>query len=280
MLIPSTHDLRFAVRSLRRRPGFTAAIVATLALGIGAGTAMFSLIDAALLRPLPFRAPERLVVLWGVSGPERDIRGASLAEVRDWRALNHALTDVTAYDEISLNLRAGDGAERVDGEMVSSGYFSILGVNAARGRTFLRAEDQTADAAPVAVVSHDFWTRRYGADPSLVGRSIVLNDRPFTVVGVMPERFKGISFDTDIIIAGTHTSVSNEMPLNRSGITPTTVNGRSLSETDRPMMPGSALKRRCQSAWLITATDAMSGARSSSAIRVRPRSAVAPSSGK
>src|SRR5919202_158486 len=200
MAITSLHDLRVAARTLRKRPGFTAAVVATLALGIGASTAMFSLVDAALIRPLPFAAPERLVILWGVAGPERNLRGASLPEVADWRAMNRTLTDVSAADQISLNLRAGDEAERVNGEMVSASYFSLLGARAERGRTFLPEEDRAPDAHPVVVVSHEMWRQRFGGDPALVGRTITLNDRPFTVVGIMPRDFRGLSFITDVWI--------------------------------------------------------------------------------
>jgi putative ABC transport system permease protein len=191
-------DFRFALRTLLRRPAFTAAVVLTLALGIGTSSAVFSLLDAALLRPLPFGEPSRLVMLWGVAGPERDIRGASHREVLDWRELNRSFTDVSAYDEISLNLRTADEAHRVEAEMVSAGYFAILGANAARGRTFAADEDRVPDARPVAVLSHALWTTRFGSDPAIVGAPITLNDRAFTVVGVMPDGFRGVSFDTDV----------------------------------------------------------------------------------
>lgn len=193
-------DVRFALRTFRRRPGFVAAVIGTFALGLGASTAMFSLVDATLLRALPFLAPERLVVLWGVAGPERDIRGASIPEVADWRAMNHALAEVSAYDPTSLNLRTREGAERVRTEMVSASYFPLLGVRAARGRTFGAEEDRSADANPVVVVSHDFWQTRFAGDPSLVGRAITLNDRPLTVIGIMPEGFRGLSFDAELWI--------------------------------------------------------------------------------
>src|SRR5689334_20033767 len=95
-------DFRFAFRALLRRPTFAAAVILTLALGIGASTAVFSLFDAALLRPLPFRDPSRLVMLWGVAGPAREVRGASFLEIGDWRALNRSFTDVAAYDNIAV----------------------------------------------------------------------------------------------------------------------------------------------------------------------------------
>src|SRR5687768_18319077 len=135
-------DLRYAFRTIRTRPGFAAAVIATLALGIGASTAMFAIVDAAMLRRLPFEDPDRLVVLWGVAGPERAIRGASIPEARDWAAQNRSLASVSLYDETSLNLRTADGAVRIEAEMVSPSYFSLLGVRAARGRTFIAEEDR------------------------------------------------------------------------------------------------------------------------------------------
>lgn len=192
-------DLRYALRSLRTRPAFTAAVVATLALGIGASTAVFTLVNAALLRPLPFAEPDRLAFLWGVAGPERDVRGASYLEVRDWReGSRRTLRDVAVYDELSLNLRVADGADRVEAERVSASYFPLLGARAARGRTFLPSEDSVPDAHPVAVISHAMWLARFGGDQRIVGRTMTLNDRAFTVVGVMAPEFHGLSFDTDV----------------------------------------------------------------------------------
>src|SRR5688572_16145733 len=182
-------DLRYAFRTIRTRPGFAAAVIATLALGIGASTAMFSIVDAALLRSLPFEDPNRIVVLWGVAGPQRAIRGASIPEANDWRTQNRSLTDLTLYDETSLNLRSADGAERIEAEMVSPSFFPLLGVRAARGRTFLADEDRVPDANAVIVVSDEFWRQRFNADPGLIGRSLIVNDRPVTVIGIMPPGF-------------------------------------------------------------------------------------------
>ena len=114
------HDLRFAVRTLRKQPAFTATVVATLALAIGASTAIFSVVESTLLRPLPFRTPDRLAFLWGVAGPQRSIRGGSFIEVQDWARLNRSFENVAIYDETSLNLQTTTGADRVKAEMVSS----------------------------------------------------------------------------------------------------------------------------------------------------------------
>jgi len=200
MALFSAQDLRFAFRNLQTRPGLSAVIIATLGLGIGATTATFSLLDATLLRPLPFEQADRLVFLWGVYGPERSQRGASPPEVADWGARNHTLTGVSAYDPISLNLRTENGPDRLNAERVNPEYFRLLGVNASQGRTFTAEEDRVADAFPVVVLSHNAWRTRFGGDPALVGRSITLNDRPFTVVGIMPEGFSGLSFQADLWI--------------------------------------------------------------------------------
>jgi predicted permease len=200
-------DVRLALRGFVARPGYSAALVGTLALGIGASTAMFSLVDAALIRSLPFRDPDALVVVWGVAGPERNPRGSSLVEALDWRAMNSTLTDLSVYDQFSLNLRAVDGVERVNAELVSASYFPLLGARAALGRTFLPEEDRVPDAAPVIVISQDLWQRRFNGDSSAIGRTLTLNDRPFTVVGVMHEGFHGLSFDTHVWVPSMAQSV-------------------------------------------------------------------------
>ncbi|MGH9884775.1 MAG: ABC transporter permease, partial [bacterium] len=192
------NDLRFALRTLRKQPAFTATVVATLALAIGASTAIFSVVEATLLRPLPFQSPERIGFLQQVAGPERSSRGVSYPEVLDWSRMARAFDGIAIYDETSLNLRTPDGAERVEAELVSASYFDLLGATAARGRVFTHEEDAVPDAHAVAVISDAMWKTRFGGDPSIVGRSLTLNDVAFTVIGVMPPGFKGISFDTDV----------------------------------------------------------------------------------
>lgn len=192
------NDLRFALRTFRRSPGFTAAVIATLALGIGASTAMFSLVDSTLLRPLPFHQPNDLVVLWGIKQPEGDIRGASFPEIADWRAMNHTLTDVALFDQVSLNLRTTSEPVRLSGEMVSGGFFQIIGARAALGRTILPSDDDAPDAHPVAVISDALWREHFAGDRSVIGRTITVNDRALTVIGVMPPGFTGLSFQADV----------------------------------------------------------------------------------
>ena len=192
------HDLRVAVRTLSRRPGFALAVILTLSLGIGASTLMFSLVDAAFIRALPFREPDRLAMLWGVAGPQRSIRGASLPEARDWRSMNRTFSDVSIYNEFSMNLKLGSESIRVDTEMVSAGFFELLGMRAARGRTFTAQEDVDSGASPVAIISDRLWRERFAAAPDILERTIDLNEVSCAVVGVMPPGFAGLSFDTDL----------------------------------------------------------------------------------
>jgi putative ABC transport system permease protein len=192
------NDLRFAVRTLRKQPAFSATAVVTLALAIGASTAIFSVVESTLLRPLPFQTPERLAFLWGVAGPQRAIRGGSFIEVQDWSRLNRSFEHVAVYDETSLNLQTATGAERVEAEMVSASYFPMLGATPALGRTFGEAEDRVPDAEAVVTISDDLWKSHFSGDASVLGKRITLNERPFTIVGVMRPGFKGISFDTDV----------------------------------------------------------------------------------
>jgi predicted permease len=192
------HDLAIAFRTLAKKPGYACSVILTLTLGIGASSMMFSLLDAAILRSLPFAEPERLVMLQGVFGRDRDVRGASLPEVLDWRSMNRTLTDVSVFTGASLNLRLGSEAVRVASEAVSAGYFNLLGAKPALGRTFLQEEDLTPDARPVAVISHRLWKERLGSRADVLSTPIYLNDRQFSIVGVMPERFAGLSFDTEL----------------------------------------------------------------------------------
>jgi putative ABC transport system permease protein len=209
-------DLTVALRTLIKKPGYAFSVILTLALGIGASATMFSLVDAALLRPLPFQHPDRLVMLTGVAGPQRSPRGGSFPEIADWRALNTTLVDVALYDEMSLNLRIGSEAVRVEAEMVSASYFPLLGVSAALGRTFLPDEDTTPDRHLVAVVSGRFWHERLGSNPSVLQHTLLLNDRSFQIVGVMPDGFAGISFDTDVWVPSMMVSLTGATTLVKS----------------------------------------------------------------
>jgi putative ABC transport system permease protein len=177
-------DLRYACRTLAKRPGFTAVAVMTLGLGIGANTAVFSVVDAVLVRPLPFPDPDRLVVVFDTQ-PTLETAPASFPDFSDWRGQNRVFEEMTAYYSRSLNLVGRNEPERVRCAQVSENYFALFGVRPAIGRGFSAADHQPG-AAPVVVVSHGFWQRHTGGDPDLIGRSILLDDVSYTVTGVLP----------------------------------------------------------------------------------------------
>jgi len=178
-------DLQHAWRLLRRNPGFTGAVVLILAFGIGANTAIYSAVDAVLLRPLPYPASEELVVLKGAGF--RRVDGGALA-VQEWIAENEAFSSVALYCTGTLNLAGTQDPERIRAAQVSAGFFPTVGVEPLVGRA-LQPDDLEPRPGPVAVIGHDLWQRRFGADPALLGRTIALNGRGFSVVGIMPEGF-------------------------------------------------------------------------------------------
>ena len=194
-------DTRYTLRTLGRAPGFTAVAVAVLAIGIGGNTAIFSLVDAMRTHALPYRNADRLVELWGnVMRTKVERRGASFPDFTDWRAQATSFEDMAAFDGQLMTLAGGDEPERVNTEFVSASYFSLLGISPARGRTFRSDEDDVGKPAPVAVVSDGLWKRRFGGDPQIIGRAVTLNARAYTVVGVMPPGFKGLSDEAELWI--------------------------------------------------------------------------------
>lgn len=205
-------DLAYAFRTFRRSPGFTLVAVLTLALALGGNTAIFSVVDAALLQALPFQEHEELVFINGyhLDDGQIAVRGASYPEFRDWRDRARGVRAMAAIDGASLAASGDGSAERLVTEIVTHDYFDVLGVEPALGRTFLPDEHAEPDAHPVAVISHGLWERRFGLDPSIVGRDLVLNDRPFSIIGVMPEGFQGINLGTgtDLWIPDGMTSVA------------------------------------------------------------------------
>lgn len=182
-------DLRIAVRMLRKNPGFTLVVAATLALGIGANTAIFGLVDALLLRPLPIvKAPNELVLL--VRG---DGRGPTLSypDFKVLRERNEVLSDLALYTQAPISFGNNVRSEVVLGAMVSGNYFDVLGITPSLGRALLPEEDRTPGTHPVVVLSHSFWRTRFNRDLTLVGKTIVLNNQRFTVVGIGPAGFDG-----------------------------------------------------------------------------------------
>jgi putative ABC transport system permease protein len=189
-------DLKFAIRALVRRPSFPILVVATLALGIGAATAIFSIADAILLRPLPFAAPDRLVIFNETNARGRiTLAWLNYVDVRD-RAVS--FESVAGYYSTSFTLIEGDKARRVDGRMVSSTFLTVLGVAPQLGRHFTPDDDRNG-AEPVAMVSDRFWTRDLGRDPHIIGRTLRTTDRVLTIVGVLPAGFRFIRED-DILV--------------------------------------------------------------------------------
>ena len=183
-------DLRVAWRRLTRNPGFTTAAVLTLALGIGANTAVFTLVDAALLRPLPFPEPERLMVLWEsqqAQGKERE--RVSAANYLDWRRESRAFTELTAWIGWGLAITGSGEPEELTVIRASSNLFRLAGTAPALGRGFA-AEEETPGRDRVVVLSHALWTGRFGADPGIVGRTLNLDGEPHQVIGVMPASFR------------------------------------------------------------------------------------------
>ena len=189
-------DVRYALRTLRRSPGFTLVAVFALAVGIGGNTAIFSLVDAIRVRALPYRDADRLVELWGnVQRARVERRGASYPDYLDWRAQAKSFEDVAAFDSQWMTFVGSDEPERMLTEFVSAPYFALLGVAPARGRVFRPDEDVVAKPAQVVVLSDGLWKRRFGADSQIVGRTITLccAARQYTVIGVMPPGFKGLT---------------------------------------------------------------------------------------
>jgi putative ABC transport system permease protein len=187
-------DIRYALRTLQRSPGFTIVAVAALAIGVGANTAIFSLVDAMRARALPYKEPSGLVQLWGnVMRTRLERRGNSYPDFLDWRAQSTSFEAIAAFNSQSATVAGRDEPERLLVEYVSAPYFSLLGIDAARGRPFSAEEDRVETPAYVIVLSDGLWKRRFGADPGVVGTSVQLNARPYTVIGVMPPGFKGLS---------------------------------------------------------------------------------------
>jgi len=176
------NDLRFALRMIRNSPGFTAVAVLTLALGIGANTAIFSFVDAVLLKPLPYPHPEELVMVWE-KPPQGERNGISTLNFLDWKNQNTVFTAMAAETGGSVTLTGVDKPVQLRGSRVSARFFDILGVKPMLGRTFAPDEDQLGEER-VVILSHRIWESRFGADPSIVGRSISLDSQPHTVIGV------------------------------------------------------------------------------------------------
>src|ERR671933_1111918 len=185
-------DLRYGVRMMWKRPGFTLVAVLTLGVSIGVNTAVFSVVYAALVRPLPFADPERLFLAAAENkrGGTADVRGVAPADFVDWRAQSQSFEGLAAYTGGSITLDAGDAPEMIPGARVSDDFFPVLGVRPALGRTFA-PEEFGAAGERALVLSHGLWERRFGGDPKVIGARLPLvGGESATVVGVMQEGFK------------------------------------------------------------------------------------------
>jgi predicted permease len=184
-------DFQHAARQLRKSPGFAAAVVMSLALGIGANTAIFTLIDAVLLRSLPVASPEQLYFV--TRHQPSGTAGFGHREFRQLQDANPVFSGVAAYATARLNVSVDGSSEpTAEGHLVSGSFFSVLGVQAMAGRTVGPQDDERPDGHPVAVLSYNYWKRRFGEDPSVVGRAISISGTPFTIVGILPREFFGL----------------------------------------------------------------------------------------
>jgi putative ABC transport system permease protein len=181
-------DIRYGVRGLLKHPGFTALIVITLALGIGASTAIFSVVDSVLLRRLPYATPDRIVAIQELNPAGKRVQVTS-ANFLDWRAQNTVFEHLAAIRQTTSNLALSDSAERIELAQTNANFFDVFGVKPQYGRLFI-PQDEQAGHEPVVVLSNALWQRRFGSDPSLVGKPITLDGRNYTVVGIAPAGFQ------------------------------------------------------------------------------------------
>jgi putative ABC transport system permease protein len=193
-------DLRFSWRTLRRNPGFAIVAVLTLAIGIGANAAIFSVVNTVILRPLPFPESERIVWIWETD-ENRNVRHgtASQAEFLDWRDRNHSFEELAAWRQLFFTLTGNGEPEQNWGAQVSGNFFRLFRVTPVLGRDFLAEEEQPGHER-VVMLSYALWQRRYGGDPSILGTSITLDDKPYTIIGVLPREFSlfGTSVQFDV----------------------------------------------------------------------------------
>ncbi len=193
------YDIRFGTRMLAKNPGFTIVAVLTLALGIGANTAIFSVVKAVLLRGLPFKDPAHLVrvnesVAKGGRSP------VAYPNYLDWRAQNTVFEEMAAFGDCEMILNGKDKSDRLDCEQVSDTYFPLLGVSAVLGRTFTPEENAVPMKHAVALIGYGLWQRRFGSDPQILGKPIRLNDYEYTIIGVLPKGFLGYSDSAEVWI--------------------------------------------------------------------------------
>jgi hypothetical protein len=186
------NDLRYGAKMLWKSKGVTVVAVLSLAIGIGANSAIFSLANSLLLRPRPVSHPEQLVEIYVSEGEQQPYSSTSYPSYLDLRDHNDVLSGLAAYSIQQFNFGAANQVEQVWGEAVSGNYFDVLGIAAQRGRTFSPDEDLVPRRNPVAVIGNSLWQRRFNSDPELVGKTITLNNQSLTVIGIAPPQYTGM----------------------------------------------------------------------------------------
>jgi len=182
-------DLRYGLRTLRKSPGFTLTAITVLALAIGANTAMFSVLNTVLFRPLPYQSPEQLAMLW-TEDPTQQVREgrSALWDVDEWHTQSHSFTDMATVDTVSTMLTGTDGVEQLVGASVSPNLLSLLGVQPVLGRSFSTVEADQQQR--VVLISHRFWQKRFGGSPDALGATVVLNGVGSQIIGILPADFQ------------------------------------------------------------------------------------------
>jgi putative ABC transport system permease protein len=180
------NDLRFAIRQLLKNPGFTAVAVLTLALGIGANTAIFSMINSVLIESLPYPHPEQLVHVYEAPNGGQGRNAVSGGAFKDWHEQSSRFAHLAIYEGTDLNLTGVGAPERVSGLKVSSEFLAVLGINPVFGRGFASGEDRVGGNNRIVVLAHSFWQDRYGGDASVIGKTVSLDQIPYTIIGVLP----------------------------------------------------------------------------------------------
>ena len=194
------NDLRYGWRVMRRSPGFAAVALLTLAIGIGANAAIFSIVNGVLLRPLPFPDSSRIVTIWETDPNRNVVRGTtSPAELLDWQDMNHSFAELSGWRSLLFTITGSGDAEQVHGSQVTGNFFRMLGVSPAIGRDFSK-EDEQPGHEQVVILSFAFWQRHYGGDSSILGKSILLDEKPYTIIGALPRSFSlyGVAPELDV----------------------------------------------------------------------------------
>ena len=190
-------DVRYALRTLRKSPAFATAAAATLALAIGANTTMFSVLNAVLLRPLPYRAPEQLAMLW-TEDPTQNLREgrSALWDVEQWLTQSQSFADMATFDSVTTTLTGAEGTEQIVGASISPNLLSLLGVQPVRGRNF--SSEETEEQKRLVLISHRFWQARFGGSNDAIGATLVLNGLPSQIIGILPADFRIATLDADV----------------------------------------------------------------------------------